>query len=68
MRNAPTKLMKELDYGREYKYSHNYDRHFVEQQYLPNSLKEKIYYFPIDEGTEKIIHERLNHLWKHKQR
>ncbi len=68
LRNAPTKLMKELDYGREYKYSHNYDRHFVEQQYLPDSLKEKIYYFPIDDGAEKIIHERLNNLWKHKQR
>lgn len=68
LRNAPTVLMKQLEYGREYKYSHDYDQHFVEQQYLPDNLKEKIYYRPGDSGHEKEIRDRLNKLWKDKQR
>lgn len=68
IRNAPTKLMEDLNYGKDYKYSHNYDDHFVEQQYLPDNLKEKIYYKPTDIGKEKEIRERLNKLWKKKQR
>lgn len=68
IRNAPTQLMKELNYGKDYKYSHQYDEHFVEQQYLPDNLKEKIYYKPTEIGREKEILERLNKLWKKKQR
>lgn len=68
LRNAPTKLMKELDYGKDYKYGHSYEKHFTEQQYLPDNLKDKIYYRPTDQGTEKLIHERLNQWWKKKQR
>ncbi len=68
LRNAPTKLMKELKYGKEYKYSHDYNDHFTEQQYLPDNLKEKIYYHPSDEGMEKTLRERLNKLWKSKKR
>jgi putative ATPase len=68
LRNAPTALMKSLSYGKEYKYSHDFDGHFVEQQYLPDSLKEKIYYHPTDIGAEKTMRERLNKLWKKKQR
>jgi putative ATPase len=68
LRNAPTKLMKDLDYGKEYKYGHVYDEHFTEQQYLPDTLKEKIYYRPSENGMERQIHERLNHWWKKKQR
>lgn len=68
LRNAPTKLMKDLHYGKEYKYSHNYDGHFVEQQYLPEQLKDKIYYRPADHSEEKTIRERLNMWWKQKQR
>ncbi|HUL43285.1 MAG TPA: replication-associated recombination protein A [Bacteroidota bacterium] len=68
LRNAPTAFMKGLDYGKEYRYSHDYDSHFVEQQYLPDALRDKIYYRPTDIGQEKSIHERLNKLWKHKQR
>jgi putative ATPase len=68
IRNAPTPLMKELEYGKEYKYSHHYDDHFVEQQYLPDNLKDKVYYKPSDLGKEKDIRERLNKLWKKKQR
>ncbi|HEX9829362.1 MAG TPA: replication-associated recombination protein A, partial [Bacteroidota bacterium] len=55
IRNAPTKLMKDLGYGKEYKYSHDFDEHFSEQQYLPDNLKDKIYYKPTDIGKEKEI-------------
>ena len=68
LRNAPTRLMKDLEYGKEYKYSHDYDQHFVEQQYLPDNLKDRIYYRPSDSGTEKSIRERLNKLWKGRPR
>lgn len=68
LRNAPTKLMKELGYGEEYKYSHSYPNNFVEQQYLPDNLKDKIYYYPTDHGAEKTIRERLNAWWKKKKR
>ncbi|MFI5252238.1 MAG: replication-associated recombination protein A [Bacteroidota bacterium] len=68
LRNAPTQLMKNLSYGKEYKYSHDFDEHFTEQQYLPDNLKDKIYYHPGDIGAEKTLRERLNRLWKKKQR
>lgn len=68
LRNAPTKLMKQLHYGKEYKYSHDFDGHFVDQQYLPDNVKDKIYYHPSDEGVEKTIRERLNKWWKKKKR
>ncbi len=68
IRNAPTKLMEELRYGKEYKYSHDFPGHFTEQQFLPDNLKEKLYYKPTDLGREKDIRERLNRLWKKKQR
>jgi putative ATPase len=64
LRNAPTKLMEELGYGAEYKYSHDYDEHFTEQQYLPDNLKDKLYYRPTEIGKEKEIRERLNRLWR----
>ncbi len=64
LRNAPTKLMKELNYGSEYKYSHDYDNNFSEQQYLPDQLKNKTYYHPTENGREKQIKERLEMLWK----
>ena len=68
LRNAPTKLMKDLNYGKEYKYGHSFDNHFTEQQYLPDELRKKIYYCPTDQGAEKLIHERLNQWWRNKQR
>ncbi|MEW6005032.1 MAG: replication-associated recombination protein A [Stygiobacter sp.] len=64
LRNAPTKLMKELDYGKEYKYPHDYENNFVQQSYLPNGLKDKQFYFPSENGNEKNIKERLKNLWK----
>jgi putative ATPase len=43
LRNAPTKLMKDLDYGKEYKYAHSYQGNFVEQDFLPEEIKVKFY-------------------------
>ena len=68
LRNAPTRLMKELEFGKEYKYSHDYKDHFVEQQFLPNNIKDKIYYRPTENGREKMLLERLNKLWINKKR
>ena len=68
LRNAPTKLMKQLDYGKDYKYSHDYEGHFEDQQYLPEELRDSIYYFPADIGDEAKIKERLNNWWKSKKR
>lgn len=68
LRNAPTKLMKDLNYGKEYKYSHYYEGHFETQQYLPDELKEKVYYKPAGVGEESKIKERLKNWWKNKLR
>jgi len=68
IRNAPTQMMKDLNYGKDYKYAHQYEGHFTEQQYLPDNLKDKVYYRPTEIGKEKEIRERLNKLWKKKQR
>jgi putative ATPase len=67
LRNAPTALMKELNYGKEYKYAHDYDNNFVDQQNLPDQLKHKHYYVPTENGREKQIKERLQSLWKRKK-
>jgi putative ATPase len=61
-------MMENLGYGTDYKYSHDFDRHFVEQQYLPDKLKEKVYYHPTSLGEEKNIRERLLGWWKSKRR
>ena len=68
LRNAPTKLMENLGYGENYKCSHEYQAHFVEQQYLPDKLKDKLYYRPSDIGEEKTIRARLNAWWKSRKR
>ena len=60
LRNAPTKLMKKMGYGKDYRYAHDYEGHHVAgEQYLPDKLKGKRYYEPSDNGYEKIIAERL---------
>ncbi|MFC1866072.1 replication-associated recombination protein A [Chloroflexota bacterium] len=66
LRNAPTSLMKNLGYGKGYKYSHNYPGHFVEQQNLPDSMQGKRFYTPGDQGYEKQIAERLKN-WRPQQ-
>ncbi|MHB1664778.1 MAG: replication-associated recombination protein A [bacterium] len=64
LRNAPTQLMKDLSYHKGYKYSHNFEDHFTaEQNYLPDKLKNRQYYYPQTTGKEKEIKDRLNELW-----
>ncbi|MBS9768741.1 MAG: replication-associated recombination protein A [Flavobacteriaceae bacterium] len=62
LRNAPTKLMKDLDYGKEYKYAHAYEGNYVEQQYLPDELKNTQLYKPQNNPQEQQIAERLKRL------
>jgi putative ATPase len=63
LRNAPTGLMKRLDYGKDYKYAHNYEDHFIKENYLPKSFSRRIYYNPTSMGKEKEFRERLKKLW-----
>ena len=63
LRNAPTKLMKELDYGKDYRYAHNEEEAYAAgENYLPEELVDKQYYFPTDNGLEKQIGAKLAHL------
>ncbi len=66
LRNAPTKLMKELGYGVKYKYSHDYENNFVEQDFLPQELLKHRFYTPQKNQQEIKIFERLKMLWKKK--
>jgi putative ATPase len=59
IRNAPTSLMRDLGYGQDYKYPHEYEGHFVAEEYLPEKLQGKIFYRPSDQGLEAKIKERL---------
>ena len=64
LRNAPTKLMKELGYSDGYKYAHNYDNHFVEQQFLPEELVGTNLWTPQPNAAEEKMRERMRYLWK----
>ena len=59
IRNAPTGLMKNLGYGKDYKYAHNHADAYIPQEYLPEKLRGQTYYTPTDRGYEKVIKERL---------
>jgi putative ATPase len=61
IRNAPTGLMKELGYGKGYRYAHDYDDAYVPQEYLPEEMKGKIFYQPGEMGFEKKVKERLEY-------
>ncbi|WP_167619654.1 replication-associated recombination protein A [Maribellus sediminis] len=63
IRNAPTKLMKEIGYGKDYKYAHAYDGNFVEQDFLPEAIKKERFYQPQQNATELKILERLKNWW-----
>ena len=67
LRNAPTKLLQELGYGKDYKYAHNYPDHFSGQTNLPEQLHGHVYYKPSQQGHEKLISERLSHWWESKK-
>ena len=62
LRNAPTGLMKSLDYGKEYKYPHDYPEHFIRESYLPDGI-EGSFYRPTNSGREKFLLDRLKSLW-----
>lgn len=64
LRNAPTSLMRDLDYGKDYKYAHDFDGNFVQQQYLPAGLEKTIFYRPSENPQERNILERLRQWWK----
>jgi putative ATPase len=66
IRNAPTRLMKDLGYGKEYKYAHSYEGNFVNEEFLPEKIKNTKFYTPQDNIREKEILERLKKLWKKK--
>ena len=63
LRNAPTKLMKELGYHKNYQYAHSYERNFVDQEFLPDSITGSKFYDPQDNQREKEIRGRLKALW-----
>lgn len=66
LRNAATQLMKDLDYGKNYKYAHEYDQNFVADEYLPKEISGSKFYTPSSNGTEGKLAERLRKLWKEK--
>jgi putative ATPase len=66
LRNAPTKLMKELGYGEEYQYSHNYANNFSEQEYLPDEIKNTALYNPGNNARENELRTFLKNRWKDK--
>ena len=66
LRNAPTKLMKDLDYGKNYQYSHNYPNNFVEQEFLPNEISGTKIYEPGSNAREEQFREILKNRWKGK--
>jgi len=63
LRNPVTGLMRQMEYGKGYKYAHDYPGHFVKQQNLPSSLQGKRYYFPSNQGYEKEVAARLKRWW-----
>lgn len=64
LRNAPTKLMKELNYGKEYKYAHSFENNFVQQDYVPKEIKGRQFWKPQQNAAESKIVEWLKKLWK----
>ncbi|WP_309607634.1 replication-associated recombination protein A [Flavobacterium sp.] len=66
LRNAPTKLMKELGYGDEYKYSHDFSNNFTEQEFLPDEISKTVFYNPGNNSRENGTREFLKNRWKDK--
>ena len=66
LRNAPTKLMKELGYGDAYKYSHDFENNFAVQEFLPNEISETVFYNPGNNSRENATREFLRNRWKNK--
>lgn len=68
IRNAPTKLMKNIGYGKDYKYAHDFDQNFVDLEFLPEKLSGTSFYDPQDNPRENELRARLKALWKKKYR
>lgn len=68
IRNAPTRLMKELGYGKNYEYSHDYQYHMTDMQCLPDALKDRVYYQPSDQGSEGKVAKRMEQIRQIKQK
>ena len=66
IRNAPTKLMREAGYGKDYKYSHDYDQHFAFQEFMPEDISGTKFYDPADNARENEMRARLKRFWKDK--
>ncbi len=66
LRNAPTKLMKELDYGKNYKYAHSYENNFTDQEFLPDEITNTTFYEPGNNAREQNIRDFLKKRWKDK--
>lgn len=66
LRNAPTKLMKDLDYGKNYKYAHDYTNNFIDQEYLPEEISGTKIYEPGNNSRENQFKEVLKNRWKNK--
>ncbi len=66
LRNAPTKLMKDLDYGKDYKYAHSYDENFIDQEFLPDEISGSQFYVPGNNTRENSFREFLKKRWKDK--
>ena len=67
LRNAVTTLMSDEGYGKDYKYAHDYAGNFVEQEFMPETLKGKQFYHPnVENATEQRIAERIQQLWQGK--
>lgn len=66
LRNAPTRLMKQMNYGKDYQYAHNYDNNFIEQQFLPDALEGKAFYQPQKNAREEELRKFLKDRWKDK--
>ncbi len=66
LRNSPTKLMKDLGYGKDYKYAHSYENQFVNENYFPEGLEEKDIYEPGENHREDEIKEKMNKMWENR--
>jgi putative ATPase len=66
LRNAPTKMMKQMDYGKEYKYAHNFENNFILQQFLPDKLEGKTFFNPQKNQREEELRKFLKDKWKDK--
>jgi putative ATPase len=64
IRNAPTRLMKDLGYGKEYKYAHSYAGNFITDNFLPDELKGTIFYNPGNNSKEEELRKKLAGMWK----